>query len=55
MTSAAVALLRTALSPSAMLLRRKPRRSRGRPPIRAILPIAPGTGADVIFRLVFNL
>ena len=23
-------------------------------PIRAILPIAPGTGADVIFRLVFN-
>jgi tripartite-type tricarboxylate transporter receptor subunit TctC len=23
-------------------------------PVRAILPIAPGTGADVIFRLVFN-
>ena len=23
-------------------------------PIRAILPIAPGTGADVVFRLVFN-
>ena len=23
-------------------------------PIRAIMPIAPGTGADVIFRLVFN-
>ena len=23
-------------------------------PIRAIVPVAPGTGADVVFRLVFN-